>query len=218
MGLDDRAAQIIQLLEPLYGDRTTGLVYTTPLELLMATILSAQCTDQRVNMVTPTLFTRFPSARDYAEADAEEIMGIIRTCGFFRNKTKNIQGAARELVERHDSRVPNTMEALLTLPGVARKTANVVLAHAFGQNEGIAVDTHVQRLARRLGLSSQRDPGKIELELMSLVPRDRWGRLSDLLIWHGRYVCSARSPRCSECVLANLCPSAAIDSSSREAG
>lgn len=197
-------------LDPVYATLTTGLNYATPLELLVATILSAQCTDERVNTVTPLLFARYRTAAEYAEADREELETIIHPCGFYRNKAKNIQAAAHTLVECFGGKVPATMDELLTLPGVARKTANVVLAHAFGRNEGIAVDTHVQRLSRRLGLSAQTQPEKIEADLMALVPREQWGRVSDVLIWHGRRVCSARSPRCAECMVADLCPSAGI--------
>jgi endonuclease-3 len=187
---------------------TTGINFTTPLELLVATILSAQYTDERVNMVTPHVFARYRTPQDYASADPTELEAIIHSCGFYRNKAKNIQGAARALVERFGGAVPDTLEELVTLPGVARKTANVVLAHAFGKNEGIAVDTHVQRLSRRLGFTQQIDPAKIEADLMAICPRDQWGRLSDLLIWHGRRVCFARRPNCSECVLNDICPSA----------
>jgi endonuclease-3 len=184
------------------------LRFGSPLELLVATILSAQCTDERVNMVTPTLFARYPAAHDYAHADPDELEAIIHSCGFFRNKRKSIQATALALCERFGGLVPQTMDELITLPGVARKTANVVLAHAFDRHEGIAVDTHVHRLAGRLRLSREGDPVKIERDLMRLVPREQWGRLSDVLIWHGRRVCYARKPRCGECVLADICPSA----------
>jgi endonuclease-3 len=203
-----RAAEIVARLNPIYSDLTTGLNFDTPLELLIATILSAQCTDERVNLITPVLFSRYKTVDDYAEADPEELEDIIHSCGFFRNKAKNIRGASTAIRDRYGGRVPQRMEDLVTLPGVARKTANVVLAHAFGRNEGIAVDTHVQRLTRRLRLSTGSDPVKIELDLMTLVPRGHWGRISDLLIWHGRKVCYARSPACGGCVLADICPSA----------
>jgi len=205
-----RAREIVRRLDPLYVELTTGLNYSSPLELLVATILSAQCTDERVNMVTPALFAQFKSAQSYASADPQELETMIHSCGFFRNKTKNIQATAGALVERFGDKVPASMQELITLPGVARKTANVVLAHAFNRNEGVAVDTHVQRLSRRLGLSNQKEPQRIEADLMALLPRELWGRTSDVLIWHGRRVCSARSPRCGECVLADLCPSAGI--------
>lgn len=207
-----RAAEVLRRLQPLYGHLTTGLTHSSPLELLVATILSAQCTDERVNQVTPALFARFVSPSDYATADREEIETIIRSCGFYRNKARNIQAAASALMERFGGDVPATMEELVTLPGVARKTANVVLSHAFRRYEGIAVDTHVGRLSRRLGLSKHQDPARVESDLMRLVPREDWGRMSDLLIWHGRRVCFARNPRCSECVLAGICPSAGIGS------
>jgi endonuclease III len=205
-----RAREIVRRLDPLYMELTTGLDYSSPLELLVATILSAQCTDERVNMVTPALFARYRSAQSYASADPQELETMIHSCGFFRNKTKNIQAAARALVERFRGEVPASMDELVTLPGVARKTANVVLAHAFNRNEGIAVDTHVQRLSRRLGLTDRKEPERIEADLMALLPKELWGRTSDVLIWHGRRVCLARSPRCHECVLADLCPSAGI--------
>jgi len=206
--LKAHAAEIIRRLDPLYADLTTGLSFDTPLELVVATILSAQCTDERVNMVTPTLFVRFRTARAYAEADSAELEEIIHSCGFFRNKAKNIQGAARGLLERFGGEVPQTMAELITLPGVARKTANVVLAHAFGRHEGIAVDTHVMRLSRRLRLTIHQESVKIERALMELLPAEDWGRISDVLIWHGRRVCAARRPRCEDCVLADICPSA----------
>lgn len=202
-----RAKEVLRRLDPEYANLTTGLTHRSPFELLMATILSAQCTDERVNMVTPALFARFPDATSIAHADHEEIEILIHSCGFFRNKTKNMQGAARVLLEEFGGQVPTTMRELLRLPGVARKTANVVLSHAFGKNEGIAVDTHVQRLSRRLGFSQHDDPKKIESDLMKLLPSRGWGRISDVLIWHGRRVCVARAPRCHECVLADICPS-----------
>jgi endonuclease-3 len=208
LGPRRRADETLRLLDPLYADMTTGLSYQTPLQLLVATILSAQCTDERVNVVTPVLFDRYHTADDLAASDPEEMETIIHSCGFFRNKTKSIRAAATDIRDRFGGQVPSTMAELITLPGVARKTANVVLAHAFGRNEGIAVDTHVQRLARRLGLTEETHPAKIERDLMALVPRRAWGRLSDVLIWHGRRVCFARRPGCGRCVLAELCPSA----------
>jgi endonuclease-3 len=203
-----RTAEILDRLEPLYGQLTTGLTFDTPLELTVATILSAQCTDERVNLVTPVLFARYRTAEAYAAADRDELEAIIHSCGFYRTKARNIQAMAQRLVAEFGGQVPDRMEDLITLPGVARKTANVVLSHAFGVNEGIAVDTHVSRLAQRLGLTANKDPVKIEQDLMELTDRSLWGRVSDLLIWHGRRVCDARNPTCGECVLADLCPSA----------
>jgi len=208
MRAGERAREVLDRLDPVYADLTCGLHFDSPLQLLVATILSAQCTDERVNMVTPALFARYPTAADLAAADPIELETIIHSCGFFRNKAKNIQGAARALEERFQGQVPDTMVELLTLPGVARKTANVVLSHAFGRNEGIAVDTHVQRLSQRLGFTRQKEPVKIEKVLMKLAPRERWGRFSDVLIWHGRKVCVARKPLCGACILADICPSA----------
>jgi len=201
---------VIERLKPLYGHLTTGLNFETPLQLVVATILSAQCTDQRVNQVTPALFGRYGSVEEFADAATEELEGLVRTCGFYRNKAKNIRGAARVVVSEFGGTVPGTMDELLRLPGVARKTANVVLAHAFRTCEGIAVDTHVQRLSRRLGLTAERDPVKIERDLMKITPREHWGKLSDLLIWHGRSVCKARTPECGRCVLRDICPSALV--------
>jgi endonuclease III len=206
---------VVERLRPLYGELTTGLNFSSPLELVVATILSAQCTDERVNTVTPTLFSRYRSAKDYAEANSQDIESIIHSCGFYRNKTKSIQGMARVLLERYGGSVPATMQELLTLPGVARKTANVVLSHAFSRNEGIAVDTHVTRLSRRLGLTRESDPVKIERDLVGLVPRRDWGTLSDVLIWHGRKVCAARAPLCELCVLNDVCPSVSISPSAQ---
>lgn len=171
-------------------------------------MLSAQCTDKRVNMVTPMLFARFPDARAMAAARIGEVEAIIKSTGFFRNKAKSITGLARGVVEQHGGDLPNSMDALVLLPGVGRKTANVILGNAFGKNEGVVVDTHIGRLARRLGFTRHTDPVKVEAALAAIFPRRSWTMLAHLLIWHGRRVCEARKPRCSECVLANLCPSA----------
>jgi endonuclease-3 len=208
--LDDnlRVAKIIALLEKEYPDAKIALNHSNPLELLVATILSAQCTDERVNAVTKSLFKKYRRAEDYAKADLKELEREIRPTGFYRNKAKNIRACGKMLVEEFGSQVPKTMEEILDLPGVARKTANVVLSNAYGIVEGIAVDTHVRRLAQRLGLTKNDDPVKIEQDLMNLVPRDKWMRFTDLLIFHGRRICSARKPKCEECVLNKLCPSA----------
>jgi len=202
--------EILRRLEPLYSDLTTGLHFDTPLQLLVATILSAQCTDERVNAVTPGLFARYPDASSFAFADIEALETLIHSCGFYRNKAKNIRAAAQAVVDRFGGDVPRDMEELLTLPGVARKTANVVLSHAYGINEGIAVDTHVQRLSRRLGLTEETDPVRIERDLMAVFDRNSWERVSDVLIWHGRRVCAARRPQCEICVLNDICPSSTI--------
>jgi endonuclease-3 len=203
-----RMPEILRLLHEAYPGAQCELDYETPLELLVATVLSAQCTDQRVNQVTPTLFKTYPSAQAYAEADIEELQEAIRSTGFYRNKAKNLQNASRMLLEEFDGEVPQTMDELVTLPGVARKTANVVLGNAFGVAEGIAVDTHVKRLSNRLALTTETTPEKIERDLMKLTPREEWIDVSHLLILHGRRVCSARKPNCAECVLNHLCPSA----------
>jgi endonuclease-3 len=203
-----RALKVIELLEREHSDAKIALHYTNPLELLVATILSAQCTDERVNMVTKTLFKKYTKAEDYANADLKELEQDIKSTGFYRNKAKNIKKTSQLLVEKYHSKVPETMEALLALPGVARKTANIVLTNAFGVVEGVAVDTHVRRLAQRLGLSGNDDPGKIEKDLMRIVPKDKWMRITDLLIFHGRRVCTAKRPNCAACVLNKFCPSA----------
>jgi endonuclease-3 len=204
------AAEILERLKAAYPGAHCALHHRNAFELLCATILSAQCTDARVNMVTPVLFSRYSTPEALAAAGPEDVERIIMSTGFFRNKTKSLIGMAQALVAEHGGEVPHTMEELRVLPGVGRKTANVILGNAFGINEGVTVDTHVTRLSRLLGLSRQDDPVKIEQDLMLLFPRDDWGLLSHLLIFHGRQVCIARRPRCGECVLANLCPSARL--------
>jgi endonuclease-3 len=196
---------VLDLLEAAHPEARCALDYRTPFELSVATILSAQCTDERVNMVTPVLLARFPTAAALAEAAPAEVEEIVRSTGFFRAKTKSIIGFARELVERHGGELPRTIEEMTRLPGIGRKTANVVLGHAFGINEGIAVDTHVLRVTNRLGLAAGDDPVRVEAQLMSLVPRERWTRTTDLVIFHGRKVCDARRPACGRCSLFPLC-------------
>lgn len=205
---ETRVLKIIKLLEKEHPDAKIALNYSNPLELLIATILSAQCTDERVNVVTKTLFKKYKTTEDYANADLKELEQEIKSTGFYHNKAKNVKKCCQMLVERFSSQVPDTMEKLLELPGVARKTANVVLSNAYGVIEGIAVDTHVRRLARRLGLTEKKDPSKIELDLMRLVPRTKWMKLTDVLIFHGRRICTAKKPKCESCVLSKLCPSA----------
>jgi endonuclease-3 len=203
-----RGLRIIELLEKEHSDAKIALYYANPLELLVATILSAQCTDKRVNIVTKTLFKKYRKPEDYANTNLEELEEDIRSTGFYRNKARNIKKCCQILVEKFNSKVPKTMEELLELPGVARKTANIVLSNAYGVVEGIAVDTHVRRLARRLGLSEHENPNKIEGDLMEIVPKGRWKRITNLLIFHGRRICAARKPKCGICVLNKLCPSA----------
>jgi endonuclease-3 len=202
-----RTLEILVILKRLYPNATCSLNYETPVQLLVATILSAQCTDERVNKVTPELFRRFPDAPALAYADREILESLVHSTGFYRNKAKNIQGACRKIVEEFQGEVPQQMELLLTLPGVARKTANVVLAHAFGILQGVTVDTHVRRLSQRLGLSVETDPVKIERDLMKLVPQADWENFSISIIYHGRAVCNARNPNCPACSLSHLCPS-----------
>jgi endonuclease-3 len=204
----ERAAAIAPLLREAYPDLEISLAWETPLQLLVATILSAQCTDERVNKVTPALFETYPTAHDYVEADREELEELIRSTGFYRNKARNIQGMAARVEQEYAGEVPDTMEELLELPGVARKTANVVLTNAFGKVEGIVVDTHVRRVSGRLGLTRETTPEKIEAELMKVLPKDEWHHFSWGLILHGRRVCDARRPACDACMLAELCPSA----------
>lgn len=203
--LQDRAAEILDRLEEANPDAEVELRYSNALELLVATILSAQSTDKRVNLVTETLFDKYPDARAYAEADREELQEEIRSTGFFRQKAKHIRECCRRLVEEHDGEVPVEMDALTALPGVGRKTANVIRAGAFGL-PGIAVDTHCKRVSRRLGLTESSTPVAIEKDLMELVPEERWADLSVHFIWHGRYTCKARKPLCEECRLPDLCP------------
>jgi endonuclease-3 len=205
--LKQRAAKIVARLAEAYPDATCALHHKNALELLVATILSAQSTDARVNMVTPALFAKYPTAAAYAAADPAVLEQEIHSTGFFRNKTKSIIGMAQALIERHDGRVPDAMEALVQLPGVGRKTANVVLGTWFEKNEGVVVDTHVQRVSTLLGLTQEKTPEKIERDLMALVPRGRWAWFSHTLILHGRAVCIARRPKCEICVVNRWCPS-----------
>ncbi len=202
-----RAHRILAKLKAEYPDAHCALDHRTPYELLAATILSAQCTDVRVNMVTPALFAKYPTARDLAAARPDDVEDLIRSTGFFRNKTKSLIGMATAVAEHHGGEVPRDMDQLRVLPGVGRKTANVVLGNAFGQNDGVVVDTHVTRLSGLLELTRQKDPEKIERDLMVLIPREDWTRVSHVLIYHGRQVCIARRPQCQGCVLAKLCPS-----------
>ncbi len=203
-----RALKIIELLEKEHADAKIALHYKNPLELLVATILSAQATDEQINAITPKLFKKYTAAEDYANADLTELEQDIKSSGFYHNKAKNIKKSAKLLVEKYNSQVPKTMEELLELPGVARKTANIVLSNAYGVIAGVAVDTHVRRLAQRLGLTENSDQDKIEKDLMNIVPKDKWMRITDLLIFHGRRLCTAKKPNCAGCVLNKICPSA----------
>ncbi len=206
----ERAKVILRRLKRRFPEARCALDHADAYQLLVATILSAQCTDARVNMVTPKLFARYPGPAQLARARPSDVEEMIRTTGFFRNKTRSLIGMAQAVVADHRGEVPRTMEELRALPGVGRKTANVVLGNAYGINEGITVDTHVARVSRRLGLTNQEDPVKIERDLMPLFPRKEWALLSHLLIFHGRQVCLARRPRCGECPLSDLCPSAVL--------
>ncbi len=202
------AVELSIRLPQIYPDAHCELVYSNPLELLVATILSAQCTDKRVNLVTKDLFKRCRTAEDYASIPQEELEAIVRSTGFYRNKAKNLRAMGAALVARHGGEVPSTLEALAALPGAGRKTANVVLGNAFSKNEGVVVDTHVGRLSQRLGLTSFQDPIRIEQDLIKLFPRDSWTDLSHWLIFHGRRRCPARKPDCPHCELQDICPSA----------
>jgi endonuclease III len=205
-----RTRNIIARLKKQYPDAKCSLNHSNPLELLIATILSAQCTDERVNIVTADLFRKYHSCADYLKVPTSELQNDVRTTGFFRNKTKSIQGACKVLNEEYGDRVPETMEELLQLPGVARKTANVVLGNAFGIASGVVVDTHVSRLSQRLGLTANKTPEKIERDLVELLPRKDWIDFSHLLIYHGRQVCKARKPLCERCAVEKYCPSSRI--------
>ncbi|MEO0949172.1 MAG: endonuclease III [Cyanobacteria bacterium J06641_5] len=204
----ERAQAILARLKQLYPDATCTLTYETPVQLLVATILSAQCTDERVNLVTPALFARYPDAASLAAAPRAEIEQLVRSTGFFRNKAKNIQGTCAAIATEHHGEVPRTMAELIELPGVARKTANVVLAHAFGINAGVTVDTHVKRLSKRFGLTTKDNPQQVERDLMPLLPQADWENWSIRVIYHGRARCNARKPDCANCELVDLCPSA----------
>lgn len=205
------ALEVLDRLKKLYPNATCSLNYETPIQLLVATILSAQCTDERVNLVTPELFRQFPDAPAMGSASIEELESLVRSTGFYHNKAKNIRGACEKIVKEFDGVVPQTMAELVTLPGVARKTANVVLAHAYGINAGVTVDTHVKRLSGRLGLTKHTEPVAIEQDLIKLLPQPDWENWSIRLIYHGRAVCQARKPNCASCELADLCPSSNIN-------
>jgi endonuclease-3 len=210
MTVRERVAQLLEVWPEVYPDAHCELDFKNPLELLVATILSAQCTDKRVNMVTPALFKKYRTAADYAKAPQPELERAIRSTGFFRNKTKSIRAATSTIDKKFGGKVPDSMEELRELPGVGRKTANVVLGNAFGKNEGIVVDTHVARLSQRLGLTKQKDAEKIERDLIKLVPREHWTNWSHWLIWHGRRRCYARKPDCAHCEVFRLCQSGKI--------
>jgi endonuclease III len=204
----ESAAKIIQLLEKEHPDAKIALNYSNPLELLVATILSAQSTDIMINKITQNLFQKYPKVQDYANADLSELEQDIKSSGFYHNKAKNIHNAAKMIVEKFGGKVPDTMEELVELPGVARKTANIVLYGGYGKVEGVAVDTHVRRLSQRLGLTENEDPEKIEEDLMGFVPKAKWMELANLLIFHGRRICFAKKPNCAGCVLNKICPCA----------
>ncbi|HEY8901743.1 MAG TPA: endonuclease III [Chthoniobacterales bacterium] len=208
MTRSQRATELVRRLPEIYPGAHCELTFTNPLELLVATILSAQCTDKRVNLVTPALFARCRSAADFAAIPLEDLEALIRSTGFYRNKALSIRGAASAIVEKHAGKVPRTMQELIALPGVGRKTANVVLGNAFGINDGVVVDTHVGRLSRRLGLTRETDAVKVETQLVRLIPRAVWTDFSHWLIFHGRRRCTARNPDCAACELSDLCPSA----------
>jgi endonuclease-3 len=208
--LAPHAAEVFARLKRAHPDAHCELDHETPLQLLMATILSAQCTDKRVNMVTPLLFKTYPNAQSLADAQPEPLQELIKSTGFFRNKAKSLMGLGKAQVERHGGQVPGSMDALVKLPGVGRKTANVILGNAFRKNEGVVVDTHVGRLSIRLGFTRQTDPVKVEQELMPLFPQEEWAMLAHVLIFHGRRVCDARVPKCEICTLSEICPSSTV--------
>ena len=208
--IEERAPQIIRILSETYPDAKVALNFSSPLEILVATILSAQCTDEKVNEVTETLFQKYRTAEDYLKVPEDELKADIKPTGFFNQKAASIREACRRIVDVYGGQVPDTMEDLITLRGVARKTANIVLGNAFGKVEGVAVDTHVKRLANRLGFSQESDPDKIERDLMQRIPRDRWFDFTYVLIDHGRAVCVARKPKCEVCPVNHLCPASLV--------
>jgi len=210
MNEEERIKEIVERLKRAYPDAKIALNFRNPFELLVATILSAQTTDKKVNEVTPILFSRYPTPEDLAKADTAEVESIIKPLGFYRQKAKYIIGAAKTIVEKFNGRVPDTMEELTTLPGVARKTANIVLSNAFGKIEGIAVDTHVRRIAKKLGLTENTDPEKIEQDLMQKIPKDEWFKFTYTVIEHGRNICKASRPKCDNCFLNDICPSSLV--------
>lgn len=201
-----KAEEIYKRLHELYKGAKCALHFTSAWELLVATILSAQCTDKRVNMVTPALFNKYPTVKDFAQAQQEELQEYVHSTGFFRNKTKNIIGAAQTIMKKYEGKVPQTMKELTTVPGIARKSANVILFVWYGKNEGVVVDTHVKRLSNRLGLTKEQNPVKIEQDLIKLYPREQWGQLAYYLVEHGRTLCKAPTPKCIECNLKDICP------------
>ena len=206
----DYVTEVIARLRQAHPDAHCALDYDTPLQLLAAVILSAQCTDERVNLTTPALFARYPTAEALAAADPDELEAIVRPTGFYRNKARFLRQTAARLLAEYDGQVPPDMDALLTLPGVARKTANVVRGEIYGLADGVTVDTHVKRLAARLGLTAETDPVKVERDLMALIPRESWIEIAHLLIWHGRRLCTARKPNCPACSLNDICPSSSV--------
>lgn len=211
MNKKERALEIYSRLAKRYPAPEPALDWTNAWELLVATVLAAQCTDERVNKVTPALFKSWPTIKDMAAADVSDLEEAVRSTGFFRNKAKNLKNAAIRIMDVFDGTVPSTMNELISLPGVARKTANIVLSNAYGIHEGIAVDTHVKRLTYRMGLTKNTDPVRIEKDLMPLFPRETWGDVNHFLVYYGREVCNARSPRCTECKLADICPKHGVD-------
>jgi len=210
--LKNRVGEIIKILRREYSAAKTALKFRSPHQMLVSTILSAQCTDKRVNKVTKDLFKKYRIVEDYTKANLEEFQQDIRSTGFYRNKAKNIINASKKIIEEYNGKVPDNMDELVKLPGVFRKTANVVLSSSFGKSEGIVVDTHVMRLSQRLGLTNQKNPGKIEKDLMGIIPKKEWINISYRLISHGRNICTARSPKCDKCSLSKLCPSALSNS------
>ena len=208
--MKDNVLKIYEILKKYYGHQKTALSFKSPFELLVAVILSAQCTDKRVNQITPELFKKYPDAGKMAKAYIADLEGLIRSAGFYKNKAKNIKGASEAIMKEYGGKVPSTMKELLVLPGVARKTANVVLYSAYGVIEGVAVDTHVKRLSQRLGFSKNKTPEKIEKDLMAIFPKEEWGEITFILITHGRNICKSKSPQCPKCPVNDLCPSAAV--------
>lgn len=198
--------EIIKILKDTYPDAKCSLDFTTPFEMLIAVILSAQCTDERVNKTTPSIFAKYSTPEDFANIDILELEDLVHPCGFYKNKAKNIKSTAKIIVEKYNGKVPETMDELMSLPGVGRKTANVVMLEAFNNPQGIAVDTHCKRVSNKLGLSFEKDPEKIEQDLLKIIPKEYYKDINHIFIWHGRYICTARNPKCTDCPLKKLCP------------
>lgn len=214
----EKIIELIEILKKSYPDAKCSLDFTTPFEMVAAVMLSAQCTDDRVNLVTPTLFAKYPNIEDYAKCDLSELENIIHSCGFYKNKAKNLKACAQKILDTYNGKIPNTMEELITLPGIGRKSANVIMLEVFNNPQGIAVDTHVKRISNKIGLSSKKEPEQIELDLLKQIPKKYYTDVNHLFIYHGRHTCMARSPKCDSCPVAHLCESSKLSELSKFSG